>query len=145
MKEGEFKTGIELIENYKFRVDFNSETIDDIFVDEPEPLGSGEYPNAGKLLAAAVGSCLCSSLAFCLRRSRVNVPSLTAEVHAKLLRNERGRLRVTSIAVTIRPKVDDLEGMERCKDIFEDFCIVTQSIRQGIDVSVEVKPPSPIS
>jgi organic hydroperoxide reductase OsmC/OhrA len=145
MKEGEFKTGIELIENYKFRVDFNSETIDDIFVDEPEPLGSGEYPNAGKLLAAAVGSCLCSSLAFCLRRSKVNVPSLTAEVHAVLLRNERGRLRVTSIAVTIRPKVDDLDGMERCKDIFEDFCIVTQSIRQGIDVSVEVKPPSPIS
>ena len=145
MKEGEFKTGIELIENYKFRVDFNSETIDDIFVDEPEPLGSGEYPNAGKLLAAAVGSCLCSSLAFCLRRSKVNVPSLTAEVHAVLLRNERGRLRVTSIAVTIRPKVDDLEGMERCKGIFEDFCIVTQSIRQGIDVSVEVKPPFPIS
>ena len=138
---GEFKTRIELVENYKLKASFNSDRIEDIFVDEPEPLGSGEYPNAGRLLAAAVGSCLCASLAFCLRKSRSSVTSITAEVFTTLERNERGRLRVTSMAVRLHPQVDDPAKLERCKGIFEDFCVVTQSVRHGIDVKVDVKSP----
>jgi hypothetical protein len=30
--------------------------------------------------------------------------------------------------------------MGRCLDIFEQFCIVTQSVRQGIQVDVRVEP-----
>lgn len=138
---GEFKTSIELVENYKLKVSFNSDKIEDIFVDEPEPLGSGEYPNADRLLAAAVGSCLCASLAFCLRKSRSSVTSITAEVFTTLERNERGRLRVTSMAVRLHPQVDDPTKLERCKGIFEDFCVVTQSMRRGIDLKVDVKSP----
>jgi uncharacterized OsmC-like protein len=142
MDAGEFKTRIELVENYRLRVSFNSDKIDDVFVDEPEPLGSGEYPNAGRLLAAAVGSCLCASLAFCLRKSKANVSSISAEVFTTLERNERGRLRVTSMTVNLRPDVDDAAKLERCKGIFEDFCIVTQSVRQGMDVKIEIKSPT---
>lgn len=141
MDTGRFKTGIELMENYKLRVSFNSDKIEDIFVDEPEPLGSGDYPNAGRLLAAAVGSCLCASLAFCLRKSRANVMSMTAEVSTTLERNDRGRLRVTSMIVSIRPEIDGPGKLERCREIFEDFCIVTQSVREGIDVKIDVRSP----
>ena len=32
------------------------------------------------------------------------------------------------------------ERMARCLEVFEDFCIVTASVRQAVDVRVEVVP-----
>ncbi|MDH7508482.1 MAG: OsmC family protein [Methanomassiliicoccales archaeon] len=140
MQETEFALSIELIENYKFRVRFGSEKIADVIVDEPEPLGSGHYPNAGKLLAAAVGSCLCASLAFCLRKSRAELKSMAAEVRTTVKRNEKGRLRLTEIDVKITPEVDSEPKLRRCAEIFEDFCIVSQSVRNGIPIKVHIDP-----
>jgi len=34
---------------------------------------------------------------------------------------------------------DDRVRMRRCIEMFEDFCIVTQSVRKGIDVKVAVE------
>ncbi len=143
MQEGRFRTDVELVEDYRFRVDFNSDMIEDVFLDEPPPLGSGEYPNAGKLIAAAVGNCLCASLAFCLRKSRMDLRSIRAEVHTIVERNERGRLRLTKMKVLIYPEIEDGTKLRRCADIFQDFCIATESVRQGIEVEVEVMPPDP--
>ncbi|MBC7107745.1 MAG: OsmC family protein [Methanomassiliicoccales archaeon] len=140
MQETEFVLSVELIENYKFRVRFGSDKIADIIVDEPAPLGSGTYPNAGKLLAAAVGSCLCASLAFCLRKARAELKSMAAEVRTTVKRNEKGRLRVTEINVKIAPEVNSESKLRRCADIFEDFCIVSQSVRNGIPVRVNINP-----
>jgi hypothetical protein len=36
--------------------------------------------------------------------------------------------------------VGDLKRFEICRGVFEDFCIVTESIRQGIPVKVDVTP-----
>jgi hypothetical protein len=33
-------------------------------------------------------------------------------------------------------------GYARSLKLFEDYCVVTQSVRQGIDVKVEVQPPA---
>ena len=54
---------------------------------------------------------------------------------------ETGRLRIGKIKVEIEPDFDgaDAAKIERCLGIFEDYCVVTQSVRKGIDVSVEVK------
>jgi len=143
MQEGRFRTDVELVEDYKFRVDFNSDLINETFLDEPPPLGSGRYPNAGKLIAAAVGNCLCASLAFCLRKSRADLRSVRAEVYTTVERNERGRLRLTKMKVLIFPEIEDETKLRRCADIFQDFCIATESVRQGIEVEVEVTPPGP--
>jgi uncharacterized OsmC-like protein len=143
MEDGEFITRMCRVEHYKFRISFNSDKIEDIMVDEPAPLGSGEHPNAGKLLAAAVGNCLCASMVFCMERARSEVPRICAEVSTTIERNEKGRLRITHMAVKMFPQVEDDEKLKRCRSIFEDFCIVTQSVRKGIPVDVEVFPYRP--
>ncbi|MDD1746263.1 MAG: OsmC family protein [Methanomassiliicoccales archaeon] len=142
MEEGEFKVRIEPIEGYEYRVSFSKESIPDLVMDEPSPLGRGEHPNAGLLLAAAVGNCLCASLTYCLSRARAEVKGVSAEVYTTLDRNERGRLRVKSIRVQLHPEMDDPKKLERCREIFEDFCIVTQSVREGVPVQVEVETPA---
>jgi uncharacterized OsmC-like protein len=41
----------------------------------------------------------------------------------------------------MRPLVKDVdrEKLTRCMGLFEDFCIATQSVRQGIKVDVEIE------
>lgn len=38
----------------------------------------------------------------------------------------------------LRP--EDGERIGRCLELFEDLCVVTQSVRTGIDVQVAVEP-----
>jgi organic hydroperoxide reductase OsmC/OhrA len=137
-----FEVTLELKTGYEFQVDFHEPGIPPLAVDESPPLGEGRGPNPARLLATAVANCLAASLLFCLRRSRIDVRGLTATVRGTLARNERGRLRIAGLDVAIQPDVapGDHERLGRCRDLFEDFCIVTESVRQGIDVSVHVDP-----
>jgi organic hydroperoxide reductase OsmC/OhrA len=66
---------------------------------------------------------------------------MKVRVKTTLTRNEKGRLRVGGMEVQISPQLDEVAqpGLERCQELFEDFCVVTQSIRQGIPVKVEVR------
>lgn len=136
----EFLTDLELVHDYQFRISFDDEGLKDIYIDEPKPEGSGEYPNATRYLSAAVGNCLCASLLFCLRKARSEPISIKARVRTTLGRNEKGRLRVHSMHVTLLPEVDDLAKLERCLPLFQDFCTVSAAVREGIDIVVNVEP-----
>lgn len=109
-----------------------------VLLDEPKPLGESKGPNAAALLAAAAGNCLAASLLFCLQKSRASVGAMKARVSAHVGRNEAGRLRISHINVELEPELgdDDLARLERCSGLFEDFCVVTQSLRQGVPVNV---------
>jgi uncharacterized OsmC-like protein len=139
-EEREFQIGVAREEDFVFKVDFGLEGVGGLVMDEPEPLGGETGPNASKVLAAAVGNCLCASLLFCLQRSRVEVEGLDASVSGVLTRNEKGRWRVKEMNVEVTPEVDegDAKQLERCVEIFEEFCIVSSSVRQGIPISVKV-------
>ncbi len=127
---------------FRFRVRFDQAGVPDLLTDEPPPLGKGEGPNPARLLSAAVGNCLAASLLFCLTRARLEVAGLTATVETTLGRDEQGRLRVTGIHVTLAPEVtaEVRDRMGRCLEVFESFCVVTESVRRGIDVAVRVEP-----
>lgn len=131
-----------LQDGYRFLVDFQQEGVPGLLLDEPEPLGEGRGPNAARVLAAAVGNCLSASALFCLRKARVDVRGMRTTVRASLVRTERGRLRVGAIRVRIHPEVAaaDLDRIDRCLALFEDYCVVTQSVREGLEVAVEVEP-----
>jgi organic hydroperoxide reductase OsmC/OhrA len=70
------------------------------------------------------------------------VHGLRTEVEGTFVRNERGRMRIGEIRVTLAPEVtpEQRERMGRCLELFEDFCIVTESVRHGIKVEVAVEP-----
>jgi hypothetical protein len=59
-----------------------------------------------------------------------------------MVRNERGRLRVGPLRVTLEPRVRaaDHARVGRCLELFEDFCVVTGSVRKGLDIAVQVRP-----
>ena len=143
MSEEERIIGIdlEMIHDYQFRATFDIEGMPDLILDEPEPLGAGKGPNPARLLALSAAGCLGASLLFCLRKARVEVKGMKVRAETTLVRNETGRLRIGEIGVKISPELDasGRERAGRCKEIFEDFCVVTQSIRQGIPVKVAVE------
>ena len=130
---------------FHFRVRFGDGRIPELFTDEPPPLGDGAGPGPTALLAAAIANCLAASLLFCLRRAHLEPAALAAEADVTLHRNEQGRLRVHGVRVTLAPSVDDeaRAKMARCLEVFESFCTVTESVRQGFPVEVEVRPRRP--
>ena len=126
-EERGFQVSVTLEEDFVFKADFGLDGVDDLVMDEPKPLGGEVGPNASKVLAAAVGNCLCASLLFCLQRSRIDVKSVEASVSGVLARNEGGRWRIKEMNVEVTPDVDDehRKQLERCVEIFEGFCIVS--------------------
>jgi uncharacterized OsmC-like protein len=138
---GQFSLSIDSIQDYEFRVKFADAPYGGLSMDEPPPVGHNKGPNPSRLLATAVGGCMSASLLFSARKLRLNVQGLHADVKVSHTRNEKGRLRIGKIEVEIAPTIEDPDEhkMQRCLEMFEDFCIVTQSVRNGIDVSVKVK------
>jgi len=142
MDDGTLKVDLEHIEGYRFRVRFDREKMGELITDETEEIGGKEEgPNPSRLLAAASLNCLMASLIFCLEKKRVDFGNLKGEVVGKVERVD-GRLRVTHLDVKIKTAIqeDDEKKLQRCVDIFEDYCVVTESIRNGIDVDVSVEP-----
>ena len=139
MSESTF-TKLKLIQGYKFQAKFDAADIPDLLVDESKPLGENSGPNPTRLLAVAVGHCLSSSLIFCLSKARIKVKNLETTIKATHERTEEGRLRIRKLEVQMRLDVDenDKKRAARCLGIFENYCTVTQSVRKGIDVTVNV-------
>ena len=132
-------TKLRLVQGYKFNVEFDDHT-PGFLVDEVKPHGEGSGPNPPKILAAAIGHCLSSSLIYCLKKVRVRVKDLETTVQMNFYRNEEGMRRVASIDVQLRLKVneEDNSRVSRCLKIFENYCTVTQSVIKGIPVNIKV-------
>ena len=125
--------------DFRFSISFGGD-IPVLYGDEPPPLGKASGPSPSQLLAAAVGNCLSDSLLFALRKFKQKPEPIRTEVEATIDRNEQNRLRVLRIAVRIHVGVPGatLEHLDRALAQFEEFCTVTQSVRQGIPVDVAV-------
>ena len=136
-----FAVDLEQQEGFEFRARFDWPGVAPLVLDEPEPLGRRAGPNAARLVGAAVANCLAASLVFCLKTKFKQSPGpVRATATGRLERNAQGRYRIAGIDVTLSlaEKLGDMPHQERCLEQFEDFCIVTQSIRAGIPVNVSV-------
>jgi uncharacterized OsmC-like protein len=136
----QFSFTLEQQDDFAFLIRFD-QSMPPLLADEPQPLGKGAGPNPARLLAASVANCLSASLLFALRKFKNNPGPITTVVTAHMERNEEKRLRVGSVDVMIQvdSPADSLEHLDRVLDQFEDFCVVTQSVRSGFPVSVTVR------
>ncbi len=139
-EQSRFTIHLEQQEGYQINARFDWKQAADLLMDEPPPLGGTAGPNASRLLAAAAANCLSASLLYCLGKEEPPGHSLRAEATCILVRNEHKRLRIGGLEVKLVVS-DDLAGAKRfarCKTLFEDFCVVSASIREGIPIAVSV-------
>jgi len=138
---GHFDLHLERHSGYAFEVTFDKAHYPKLRVDEPAPLGEDTGPNPARLLAASVADCLAASLLFCMQKQGVKPDAMSAAVRVELVRNDDRRLRIGAIDVTLHPVVPaGSPALGACLSTFEDFCVVTQSVRSGLDVRVHVEP-----
>ena len=129
---------IEHLDGFRFAAKL-TDSISPLIIDEPPPLGGGSGPDAARLLATAVGQCLSASLLLCLQKAHVAVHDLRTRVDLSIARNEAGRLRVAGADVHITLDAERAEAkVERCTSLFEDYCIVTATVRRAFPVRVEI-------
>lgn len=138
MNDDDVLVSLRLVENYLFELDFGE--FGNFMGDEPEPLGGGEGPNPERMLASAVANCLCASLLFAVRKFKGEPRALSATVRGSTTRvNKRLRIENFRVEITLDAGDEELPHLERALEQFEDFCVVTQSVRNGIPVEVAVK------
>ena len=129
-------------DNYKFEVDFGKDSISTLLMDEPVEIPGGESagPMASMLVAAAVGNCLSASLIFCLSKMKTEITNIKTKVKVTRKRNEEGFWRISQLTINIEPEVENKKSLEypKCMDIFKKYCIVSNSVEEGIPLEVIV-------
>ena len=132
---------IELVQrhDYRFDVQFGGDA-QVLTTDEPAPLGTGLGPSPVQLLCAAVGNCLSDSLLFALRKFKQTPEPIRCQVRAEIGRNADMRMRVLQMraGLTLGVPAAQLEHLDRVLESFEQYCTVTQSVGQGIPITVQV-------
>jgi len=143
VQQTQFKIELELIDKLQFNVKFDLPDASDLVMDEPPIFGGdGLGPNASRAIVAGVSNCLSESLTFCLRKTRADLKGMKTIAQGTIGREE-GLLRLQKLDVKLYPKFgteEDLDKLERCKGLFEKYCIVTDSIHRGLPVNIEVVP-----
>lgn len=126
--------------DYRFEIDFGA-GLETLQADLPPPLGQSDGPSPEHLLAAAVGNCLSASLLFALRKFRQETGHIEAVITCHVDRNEQRQLRVSQLQATLNlgKPAAEFEHLERVLSQFEDFCTVSQSVRQGIPLVITVQ------
>ncbi|MHA1194521.1 MAG: OsmC family protein [Promethearchaeota archaeon] len=136
------KVNISLEKEMIFKCDLGDIKVADCYIDESnvkeiDMLG----PNPTKLLGMAILGCLSASFIFCIKKRNLTLNNLKAEGTVIISRNNKGFLRVKKIDVKINTKINYPETLKRaklCKKMFENYCTITQSVRNGINVNVDI-------
>ena len=138
--EGDFRIELVQLADYRFEVRFDDAAVPVLITDERAPLGGDAGPSPSRLLATAVANCLAASLLFALRKFKNEAGPIRVTAEVGMIRNAQNRLRVGRMAVDLHLNAmgSQIAMLDRILGQFEEFCIVTQSIRAAIPVDVRV-------
>jgi len=140
--ERRFAVHIRHLEDYRFVSQASEDGRDhgaEFISDEPDPVGDASGPSTPALLGAAIGHCLSASLLETLKKARIRVEDMEADVIAHVIPNKDGLPRIGKIDVNITPTVSgDTARSGRCEEVFQQYCTVCSSVKEGISVDVNV-------
>ncbi|MHA1263694.1 MAG: OsmC family protein [Candidatus Helarchaeota archaeon] len=107
-----------------------------IFLDDRHK-GQDTAPTPVELFLTSIGSCLLMAFVYCLHLSGVELEpnKLVLKIRGKIIRKQ-GKLRLTEIrAKFILQKDDQILKIQKCFKKFQPFCILSESIKNGIEFS----------
>ncbi|MFX1237890.1 MAG: OsmC family protein [Promethearchaeota archaeon] len=131
----EYSEGVHFIANVR---QFNS-----IHIDEPESFNGTELgPSPVEYVLIGIGGCLGSTLSYCLKKKGLEINKLEIIIDGKIRHEEPyNRLRITSVDAELHLNMKDNGNtgeIDSCVESFLKYCIVSNSISQGIPIDVKV-------
>ncbi len=136
------KVGLKQEEEMIFKCDLGSLKMDNLYIDETNKKSTKKIgPSPTKLLALSVLGCLAASFSFCLQKKDFSLSGLEGKAEVTIARNDKGFWRVKKIDVEMNPKIDTSEMRKRadkCRKFFEQYCIISESLRTGFEVNVNL-------
>ena len=142
LNEYKSEVGIKLEEEMIFKCDLGQIKMNNLFIDEQHKKSIEKIgPNPSKLLALSVLGCLAASFTFCLQKNNISLSDLDGKAIIISKKDEKGFWRLKKIVIKLNPKIDTPEmhkKADQCTKFFEQYCIISESLRNGIDLDIEV-------
>ena len=115
----------------------------DLLMREPFGIGIDYGPEAVTLFTMSAAYCMAASLNYYLAKARVLPTTLRAKGHVEMRLTDEHYRRIKCLDIDIRIEVAEKEHkrLERALSRFNDFCIITESIRGSFPVRVQVEHP----
>ncbi|MFX1501576.1 MAG: OsmC family protein [Promethearchaeota archaeon] len=141
--EKKSKVELKLEEKMLFRCNLGKLKMDDLYIDERKEKRNDRIgPSPVKLLGLSVLSCLAASFEFCIEKKNLFLSDLEGRAEVTVARNTNKFWRIKKIDVEIVPKIDNPELLNRvnqCKKLFEQYCIISESLKKGIEINVNLE------
>lgn len=136
------EVGIKSEEVMIFRCDLGQIKMNDLFIDDHHKKTTEKIgPNPSKLLALSVLGCLAASFTFCVQNRDSSLSNIEGKAVITSRRNDKGFWRVKKIDIKLYPKIDNpkiRKIADQCRKFFEQFCIISESVREGIEINVNL-------
>ena len=124
-----------------FKLDMGKVKTGNFLIDDTNKGADKIGPNPSRLLASAVMGCMCASLLFCIGKKNLSFDDFEAEAEITTFKNEKNFWRVKEINIKMIPKTNDeavIKRLKQCEKMFEEYCVITQSVREGITINLDL-------
>lgn len=108
-----------------------------VLIDRPEAKGGNDQgAMGGELLLASLGGCFNSTLLAAIKVRELDIDDITIEVNGTL---EGSPSRFESIEMMVSSAYEDRAELEKLVTIAERSCIVANTIKSAVNLTVSVK------
>lgn len=109
----------------------------EVLIDRPETKGGNDQgAMGGELLLAALGGCFNSNLLAAIKARELDIKDITIEVNGNL---DGTPPRYDAIDMAVSSAYADRETLEKLVIIAERSCIVANTIKESVKLTVRVK------